>query len=88
MSIDTACSSSLVALVQGCRGVERGEAPMALCCGVNAMFDGNVFLVLSNAGMLSPDGRCKTFDASGERVRTRRGMRSAGGARLEERRRG
>jgi acyl transferase domain-containing protein len=64
MSIDTACSSSLVALVQGCRGVERGEAPMALCCGVNAMFDGYVFLVLSNAGMLSPDGRCKTFDAS------------------------
>jgi acyl transferase domain-containing protein/acyl carrier protein/glycine/D-amino acid oxidase-like deaminating enzyme len=64
LSIDTACSSSLVALVQGHKSLEHGGSTMSLCCGVNAMLDGNVFVILSAAGMLSPDGRCKTFDAS------------------------
>ncbi len=66
LSIDTACSSSLVAMVQGFKSVERGDSKMSLCCGVNAMLDGNVFVILSTAGMLSRDGRCKTFDGSAD----------------------
>ena len=62
MSIDTACSSSLVAIHHGVKSITKGEAGTSLCFGVNAMIDKNVFPALFQAGMLSPDGRCKTFD--------------------------
>jgi acyl transferase domain-containing protein len=64
ISIDTACSSSLVALVYGAKSVERGEEGMALCFGVQALCNYGTFLSFGKAGMLSPDGRCKTFDKS------------------------
>jgi acyl transferase domain-containing protein len=63
LSIDTACSSSLVSLIYGAKSVERGEEEVALCFGVQALCDGGLFLSFGKAGMLSPDGRCKTFDA-------------------------
>ncbi len=63
VSIDTACSSSLVALIYGVKSVERGEDRKALCFGVQALTHGGTFIILDKAGMLSADGRCKTFDA-------------------------
>ena len=67
MVVDTACSSSLVALHLGGAGVAGGECDLALAGGVN--------LTLSPEGtinfwtrlhMLSPDGRCKAFDAEAD----------------------
>lgn len=65
MSIDTACSSSLVALHQACRSIWEGEASSALVGGVNLLLHPYPFVGFSRASMLSPDGRCKTFDESG-----------------------
>nr|WP_067295857.1 type I polyketide synthase [Marinobacterium profundum] len=65
MSVDTACSSSLVALDQACRSLWEGEATSALVGGVNMLLHPFPFIGFSRASMLSPDGRCKTFDASG-----------------------
>ena len=62
MSIDTACSSSLVSLNLGVRAIERGDAADAICVGVHANIEPTVFGLLSVSGMLSPEGRCKTFD--------------------------
>lgn len=62
--IDTACSSSLVALSHGVEEIENGNSNASLVFGVNAMINPNMFVVISKAGMFSPDGRCKTFDES------------------------
>ncbi len=63
MALDTACSSSLVAMHQAVTGLQRGDADLALAGGVHAIFSGRLLELRANAGMLSPDGRCATFDA-------------------------
>ncbi len=62
VTIDTACSSSLVAIHQAVTGLRRGEADLALAGGVNAILSAKISSLRMNAGMLSPNGRCKTFD--------------------------
>ena len=64
MAVDTACSSSFVALHQAVSGLQRGEADLALAGGVHTILSGRLLELRANAGMLSPDGRCKTFDAA------------------------
>ena len=64
MAVDTACSSSLVAVHQAVAGLQRGEADLALAGGVHAILSGRLSELRGNAGMLSPDGQCKTFDAA------------------------
>ena len=64
MAVDTACSSSLVATHQAVSGLQRGDADIALAGGVNVILSGRLLEFRANAGMLAPDGQCKTFDAS------------------------
>eukprot|EP01105_Mastigella_eilhardi_P003765 TRINITY_DN1490_c0_g1_i2.p1 TRINITY_DN1490_c0_g1~~TRINITY_DN1490_c0_g1_i2.p1 ORF type:complete len:3304 (-),score=649.04 TRINITY_DN1490_c0_g1_i2:2421-12332(-) len=65
-AVDTACSSSLVALDAACADIRAGRAEMALVGGVNAILDPAITITFSKAGMLSPDGKCKTFDAAAD----------------------
>ena len=44
--------------------LERGESELALAGGVHTMLSGRLLELRANAGMLSPDGRCATFDAA------------------------
>ncbi|WP_188133944.1 type I polyketide synthase [Chitinophaga sp. CF418] len=64
LSIDTACSSSLVALHQGAESLKRNECRVAIVSGVNLVLSPYLQASLTDAGMLSPDGRCKAFDDS------------------------
>jgi acyl transferase domain-containing protein/acyl carrier protein len=66
LAIDTACSSSLVAVHAACQSLRLGECDMALAGGVSLMVGPELGVSLAKAGMLSPDGRCKTFDASAD----------------------
>ncbi len=75
MAIDTACSSSLVALHQACQTLWAGTSSMVVCGGVNVLLSPFPYVGFSQASMLSPDGRCKAFDASGHGY-----VRSEGGA--------
>jgi acyl transferase domain-containing protein/acyl carrier protein len=66
MAIDTACSSSLTALHLAVRALRAGECETAFVCGVNAADAQDVTAALDAAGMLAPDGACKTFDAAAD----------------------
>ncbi|MFI6230388.1 SDR family NAD(P)-dependent oxidoreductase [Micromonospora echinospora] len=66
LMVDTACSSSLVAVHLACRSLRSGESDLALAAGVNLMIIPESHIFLSRARALSPDGRCKTFDASAD----------------------
>lgn len=62
LAIDTACSSSLVALHLACQSLRQQECTMALAGGVNRILTPEASINFSKAGMLSADGRCRTFD--------------------------
>jgi acyl transferase domain-containing protein/acyl carrier protein len=64
LAIDTACSSSLVAIHEACNSLRVGECDIALAGGVNLMLDPAVSITLAKAHALSPDDRCRTFDAA------------------------
>lgn len=66
LAVDTACSSSLVAVHLACQSLRSGECDLALAGGVNLMLSPTLSTALAQAGMLSLDGRCKTFDASAD----------------------
>ncbi len=66
LSIDTACSSSLVALHTACVSLRLGECTTAIVGGVNVILNPALTITFCKAGMLSPEGHCKTFDASAD----------------------
>ncbi|WP_395748728.1 thioester reductase domain-containing protein [Prosthecobacter sp.] len=64
VAVDTACSSSLVAVHMACQALWNKECHTAIAAGVNCIISAYPFLAFSSMSMLSPDGRCKAFDAS------------------------
>lgn len=63
MAIDTACSSSLVAIHLACQSLRAKECRMAVAGGVNVIIAPEVTISFCKTRMLSPTGRCKTFDS-------------------------
>ncbi|MFD1990497.1 SDR family NAD(P)-dependent oxidoreductase [Paenibacillus nicotianae] len=59
--IETACSSSLVALHRAVQAIHHGDCDTAIVGGVNTILDPDYHISFNKAGMLSQDGRCKTF---------------------------
>lgn len=66
LAVDTACSSSLVAVHLACRSLASGESELALAGGVNALLGPSYTVAESRAGMLSPTGRSRAFDAAAD----------------------
>ena len=66
MSVDTACSSSLVSVHLACQSLRNRECNMALAGGVNLILSPDNTVALCRARMMSPDGRCKTFDGDAD----------------------
>jgi acyl transferase domain-containing protein/acyl carrier protein len=64
MVVDAACASSLTAIHLAVQSIKAGESEVALAGGVEVLLDESPYLFLSAAQVLSPDGRCKTFDDS------------------------
>jgi len=64
VSVDTACSSSLVAVQMACQSLGNGESEVAFAGGVNLLLHPTNYINFCKAKMLSPDGYCKSFDAT------------------------
>ena len=61
-AVDTACSSSLVAVHRAVESIRAGECEMAIAGGVSLMLSAAIHKAFLKGSMLSPDGRCYTFD--------------------------
>lgn len=83
-SIDTACSSALVALQFA---IPARSQPGGLVAAVNLVLSPVLSTSFARAGMLSVDGRCKTFDARANGYTRSEGVAAAslGGAAIEQR---
>lgn len=65
MTIDTACSSSLVCFHLANNSIQSRESEISIVAGSALHFDPNIFVTMTDFGMLSVDGRCRSFDADG-----------------------
>ena len=66
LTVDTAGSSSLLAVHLACRSLHDGESDLALAGGCMVMLAPRTFTSTSGRGMLSPTGRCRTFDVGAD----------------------
>jgi thioester reductase-like protein len=66
MVLDTACSSSLVTVHLACAALRAGECDLAIAGGVNLTLLPETTVALAKARMLSPGGRCRTFDGAAD----------------------
>ncbi|XP_069728923.1 fatty acid synthase [Phaenicophaeus curvirostris] len=66
ITIDTACSSSLVAMENAFRSIRAGQCHSALVGGTSLLLKPNTSVQFMKLGLLSPNGACKSFDASGD----------------------
>ncbi|HEX8704281.1 MAG TPA: SDR family NAD(P)-dependent oxidoreductase, partial [Myxococcaceae bacterium] len=63
LSVDTACSSSAVAVHLACQSLKSGESALAIAGGVNLILSPHSMDMVARTQALSPDGRCRAFDA-------------------------
>lgn len=65
VNVQTACSTSLVAVHMAMQSLLAGECDIALAGGVSVIANDYPGYVFSEGMILSPDGRCRPFDAEG-----------------------
>ncbi len=68
LAVDTACSSSLVAAHLACQALRSGEVDLALAGGVRLWLSPVTHIGMCKARMLSPSGRCRTFDDAADGI--------------------
>ncbi len=64
--LESACSSSLVSVHYACESLKSGESDLCFVGGVSLILSPEPTITYSHARMMSPKGRCKTFDASAD----------------------
>ncbi|AFZ24145.1 polyketide synthase family protein [Cylindrospermum stagnale PCC 7417] len=64
--VETSCSSSLVAVHYASQSLHSKESDLCLVGGVSLILSPESHIIFSQARMMAPDGRCKTFDASAD----------------------
>ena len=66
MVIKTGCSASLVGLHEACRALQSGDCTSAIVAGTNLIMGPTTTAAMTQEGILSPEGSCKTFDAAAD----------------------
>nr|WP_314464369.1 SDR family NAD(P)-dependent oxidoreductase [uncultured Clostridium sp.] len=65
-TVDTACSGSLVAIHRAIEALNNKECDLAIAGGISLMVNPAYHIAFEKAGMLSKDGKCKTFDQAAD----------------------
>lgn len=63
MTVRTACSSALVGLHEACLAIQQGHCKSAVVGGANLIMAPGATASMTEKGVLSPDGSCKTLSA-------------------------
>jgi amino acid adenylation domain-containing protein len=66
VTIQSACSTSLVAVCHAVQSLLSYQSDMVLAGGVSITFPQKRGYLYQEGGMVSPDGRCRTFDAKAQ----------------------
>ncbi len=66
VAIDSACSSSLVTIHMACQSLRLRESDLALAGGTSLILRPETQIAMSKWGMLSPRGKCHSFDAGAD----------------------
>ncbi|KAI1761562.1 fatty acid synthase S-acetyltransferase [Hypoxylon sp. FL1150] len=66
MTIRTGCSAALVGLNEACMAISRGDCEAALIGGVNLILSPTMTAAMTEQGIISKDGSCKTFSADAD----------------------
>lgn len=66
MVVKTGCSASLIALHEACRALQHGDCTGAIVAGANMIMGPTTTAAMTEEGILSPEGSCKTFDAAAD----------------------
>lgn len=66
MTIRTGCSSSLIGLHEACQAIYSEECHSAVVAGTNMIMTPTMTVAMTEQGVLSPSGLCKTFDAEAD----------------------
>jgi polyketide synthase PksM len=66
MAVDTLCSSSVTAIHMACESIRSGECGLAVAGGVNVLIHWNKYYILSKLGLVSADGKQRSFGEGGE----------------------
>jgi acyl transferase domain-containing protein/acyl carrier protein len=64
VTVQTACSTSMVAVTQGAQSLLNFHSDMVLAGGVSINASAKLGYEYTDGGITSPDGLCRTFDAS------------------------
>ena len=64
LDVQTACSTSLVAVWLACQSLLSYQCDLALAGGVSVRLPQRAGYLFQERGILSPDGRCRPFDAA------------------------
>jgi amino acid adenylation domain-containing protein len=65
-TMQAGCSTSLLAVTQACQSLLTYQSDMALAGGSSITFPQKRGSYYQDGGMVSPDGRCRTFDAEAQ----------------------
>ncbi|MDG4765695.1 SDR family NAD(P)-dependent oxidoreductase [Solwaraspora sp. WMMD406] len=67
-TVDAACASSLAAMDAACKELASGGSDLMICGGADLHNGINDFLMFTSAHALSPTGRCRSFDSTGDGI--------------------
>ena len=65
-TVDAACASSLLTMALACDALTAGTCDVALVGGVNVILHPHSSVAMSQAWILSPEGKCRAFDAKAD----------------------
>ncbi|MEV8512188.1 SDR family NAD(P)-dependent oxidoreductase [Dactylosporangium sp. NPDC051484] len=67
-AVDAACASALAAMDAACKELTTGGSDLMICGAVDLHNGIHDYLMFSSAHALSPTGRCRSFDSTGDGI--------------------